>query len=162
MNGYSFASPSTGVRFLLCLICAAFPVAGILNQLKAQGPRDLLRGHAEGLSRERGPAFRGKTRSYVFASLISRAEEPLAIYEIQSDGFQSPYAGETRETYGVVTAVGHQGFYLQDPKGDGDPRTSDGIYVYTGANGDAPKVGDGLRLSGRIEEFVAGGKETHN
>lgn len=162
MNGYSFASPSTGVRLLLCLIYTAFPVAGIPNHLKAQGPRDLSRRHVEGLSPELGPAFCAKTRSYVFASLISPAEEPLAIYEIQSDGFQSPYAGETRETYGVVTAVGHQGFYLQDPKGDGDPRTSDGIYVYTGANGDAPKVGDGLRLSGRIEEFVAGGKETHN
>ena len=110
MNGYSFASPSTGVRLLLCLIYTAFPVAGIPNHFKAQGPRDLSRRHVEGLSPELGPAFCAKTRSYVFASLISPAEEPLAIYEIQSDGFQSPYAGETRETYGVVTAVGHQGF----------------------------------------------------
>ena len=31
---------------------------------------------------------------------------------------------------GCVTGVTAEGFFLQDPAGDGDPATSDGIYVY--------------------------------
>ena len=29
-----------------------------------------------------------------------------------------------------------RGFFLQDPKGDGDPATSDGIFVFEGSNAD--------------------------
>jgi predicted extracellular nuclease len=90
------------------------------------------------------------------------AEGPLAIYEIQSDGFLSPYEGEYRKTTGIVTAVAHQGFYLQDPDGDENPATSDGIYVFTGRNDSPPKVGDRLVLSAWIEEFIPGGRETQN
>ena len=44
-----------------------------------------------------------------------------------------------RDDQGVVvgdfegTAAGVQGFYIQDPTGDGDPATSDGIFVFTGS-----------------------------
>lgn len=89
-------------------------------------------------------------------------DRPLAIYEIQSDGFRSPYEGQYRKTTGIVTAVGHQGFYLQDPEGDEDPATSDGIYVFTGRNNSPPKVGDRLVLSAWIEEFIPGGPKTQN
>lgn len=57
-----------------------------------------------------------------------------------------------RET--VVTAVGPRGFFVQTPAGrdDGDPRTTEGLYVYT-AGAPAPEAGDRLRLSGRVIEF---------
>lgn len=89
-------------------------------------------------------------------------ERPLAIYEIQADGFRSPYEGEYRKTVGIVTAVGHQGFYLQDAEGDQDPSTSDGIFVFGGRDYSPPEVGDRLVLSAWVEEFIPGGRESQN
>lgn len=68
--------------------------------------------------------------SLPFAALIP-------IYAIQGDGPVSPLYHQWVDTYGVVTALVADGFYLQDPQGDGNPATSDGIFVYTR---DAPTV----------------------
>jgi len=78
-----------------------------------------------------------------------------AIPQIQGAGAASPYAGTMQTTEGVVTLVLDKGFFLQDPVGDGDPATSDGIFVFTGA---APTVaaGDRVRLSATVVEFNAG------
>ncbi|RME63237.1 MAG: hypothetical protein D6790_05025, partial [Caldilineae bacterium] len=54
------------------------------------------------------------------------------IYAVQGDGPATPLAGKRVNAVGVVTGVGDSGFFLQDPVGDGEPRTSDGVYVYTG------------------------------
>lgn len=80
-------------------------------------------------------------------SLVPQPVPPVlqaSIMEIQGAGHVSPLlatsleawlAGEVAiegavvETAGVVTAVDASGFYLQDPAGDGDRRTSDAIYV---------------------------------
>jgi hypothetical protein len=45
---------------------------------------------------------------------------------------KSPYAGQTltQPLRGCVTGVAAEGFFLQDPAGDGKRATSDGIYVY--------------------------------
>ncbi len=53
----------------------------------------------------------------------------------------------------MVTAVGRDGFYLQDATGDGDDRTSDGIYVYTDAT---PEVtaGDAVEVYGTVTEYT--------
>jgi predicted extracellular nuclease len=77
------------------------------------------------------------------------------IPQIQGAGASSPYAGAMQITEGVVTLVLGNGFFLQDPVGDGDPSTSDGIFVFTGA---APAVaaGDRVRLSATVLEFDAG------
>ncbi|MEZ4621720.1 MAG: hypothetical protein R2867_40315 [Caldilineaceae bacterium] len=56
------------------------------------------------------------------------------IYAIQGDGLQSPLIAQWVDTYGVVTGVIADGFYLQDPQGDGNPQSSDGIYVYRTTN----------------------------
>ena len=53
------------------------------------------------------------------------------IYEIQGVGAASPLVDSRVDSYGLVTGVTPDGFYLQDPVGDGDGRSSDGIYVYT-------------------------------
>lgn len=55
----------------------------------------------------------------------------VPIYQLQGNGLVSPYAEKWVDTYGLVTGVLRDGFYLQDPVGDGDPATSDGIFVYT-------------------------------
>jgi predicted extracellular nuclease len=77
------------------------------------------------------------------------------IMQIQGNGATSPLVGNRETTEGVVTLKVATGFYMQDEVGDGDPTTSDGIYVYTGT---APTVavGDLVRVTGTVTEFAAG------
>jgi len=80
---------------------------------------------------------------------------PFEIFEIQSAGPASPYAGQAVITQNnVVTAVGPNGFFMQTPsdRSDGNVDTSDGIYVFTGS---APAVvaGDLVDVTGSVAEF---------
>ena len=59
------------------------------------------------------------------------------IYLIQGDGPSTPFSQKRVSTHGLVIGVQSNGFYLQDPTGDGNPETSDGIFVYTSS---APRV----------------------
>lgn len=80
----------------------------------------------------------------------------LRIHDIQSAQHLSPYDGSAVSMVpGVVTAVGLNGFYMQDPEPDADVRTSEGIFVFTSAT---PSVlaGTAVRVSGRIQEFRPG------
>lgn len=81
-------------------------------------------------------------------------DDPVArtIMAIQGEGHESAYAGQPVITRGIVTAVDSNGFYLQDPNGDANARTSDGIFVFTGT---APTVtvGDGIELTGTVGEY---------
>ncbi|ACB53973.1 hypothetical protein cce_4625 [Crocosphaera subtropica ATCC 51142] len=87
--------------------------------------------------------------------------EMTFIYEIQGTSHTSTLEGTTVTTTGIVTAVDNNGFYLQDPAGDGDIATSDGIFVFTnGAPG--VMVGDELEVTGTVSEFVPGGVSTGN
>ncbi|MEZ4861367.1 MAG: endonuclease/exonuclease/phosphatase family protein [Caldilineaceae bacterium] len=77
----------------------------------------------------------------------------IPIYQIQGRGAISPYYQQWVDSYGVVTAVVADGFYLQDPVGDGDPLTSDGIFVYT-RNAPTVVVGQCVQLQrGYVDEF---------
>jgi predicted extracellular nuclease len=82
---------------------------------------------------------------------------PLTIPEIQGEGRTSVYAGEAVETTGIVTAVARddRNFWIQDPAGDGDPATSDGLYVFRGGPGIS--VGDEVTVIGSVSEFVPSG-----
>ena len=79
----------------------------------------------------------------------------LAIYTIQGLGHRSEFVGQTVITRGVVTAVDTTGYYLQDAAGDGDARTSDAVFVFTGS---APgrAVGDAVEVRGTVAEFLPG------
>ncbi|WP_421192384.1 ExeM/NucH family extracellular endonuclease [Aeromonas jandaei] len=65
---------------------------------------------------------------------------------------------------GVVTTLGQsltKGFYLTDPAGDGNPATSDGIFVYLNdsklaTNYPALKPGAEVCLEARVEEYYGG------
>ncbi|MDY6782284.1 MAG: endonuclease [Cyanobacteriota bacterium] len=87
--------------------------------------------------------------------------ETIKIYEIQGEGHLSPLVGQSVVTTGIVTAVESNGFYLQDPTGDGNDATSDGIFVFTNS---APgvNIGDELRVEGNVSEFIPGGASTGN
>jgi predicted extracellular nuclease len=81
---------------------------------------------------------------------------PLTIPEIQGDGQWSPYVGEVAITTGVVTLLSANGrdMWIQDPAGDGDPATSDGIFVDDRDRLPEPKpvVGDLVQVMGQVEE----------
>ena len=80
---------------------------------------------------------------------------PLSIMEIQGAGHVSDYVGQPVSTTGIVTAVDTNGYYLQDAVGDDDLRTSNAVFVFTGA-APAVAVGDALALTGIVGEFKAG------
>lgn len=83
------------------------------------------------------------------------------IYEIQGEGHVSAFSGEEVKTDGIVTALASNGFYLQDPDGDGNDSTSDGVFVFTGG---APSVavGDDVEVTGSVSEFTPGGAASGN
>ncbi len=83
------------------------------------------------------------------------------IYDIQGAGHISPVVDTTVQTEGIVTAVDSNGFYLQDPGGDGDDATSDGIFVFT-SSPPAVSIGDSISVTGSVTEFIPGGASTNN
>ncbi|HET9912644.1 MAG TPA: ExeM/NucH family extracellular endonuclease [Anaerolineales bacterium] len=77
------------------------------------------------------------------------------IYNIQGSGSSAAITG-TVTTQGVVVgdfqgSTSAQGFYIQDPTGDSDTATSDGIFVFTGSN-DTVNAGDLVRVTGFARE----------
>lgn len=82
---------------------------------------------------------------------------PAAIYAIQGSGSTSPLAGKPVVTSGVVTKLLNNGFFIQDPTGDGNPATSDGILVFTSAAPPAAAVvGSLVQVTGTVVEFSTG------
>ncbi|HEX2029939.1 MAG TPA: lamin tail domain-containing protein [Actinomycetota bacterium] len=86
-------------------------------------------------------------------------EQPVptvTIPQIQGDGLTSPREGETVITAGVVTGILGNGFFLQDSAGDGDPATSDGMFVFTGSSGARARTpGEEVEVRGTVVEFRA-------
>ncbi|GAB4454291.1 MAG: hypothetical protein OHK0041_18560 [Anaerolineales bacterium] len=77
------------------------------------------------------------------------------IYAIQGSGLSAAITGAVT-TQGVVVGdfegtASASGFYLQDPTGDGDPATSDGIFVYTGSS-NLVSAGQVVRVTGYARE----------
>ena len=85
----------------------------------------------------------------------AQAQVVVTIPEIQGAQHTSPLEGMNVTTTGVVTAVAFNGYYLQDPIGDGDPDTSDGIFVFRFGAGVA--IGDEVQVTDFVSEFVGGG-----
>lgn len=76
---------------------------------------------------------------------------------VQGSAAASPLDGQTVTVEGVVVgdfqAAGElDGVFIQDPDGDGDAATSDGIFVF---DGDAPALasGDVVRVTGTVDEL---------
>lgn len=83
-----------------------------------------------------------------------------ATYEIQGSTDTSPLSGQTVSVRGVVVgdfqgAGALSGFFIQDQTGDGNPATSDGLFVYEGASslGDV-SVGDLVQVAGTVSEYL--------
>ncbi len=84
------------------------------------------------------------------------------IYAVQGNGLSSPLAGMEVAIQGVVVgdfqndaapdSGNLNGFHIQDPAGDGDAATSDGIFVFA-PGGMGVSAGDAVRVRGAVSEF---------
>jgi predicted extracellular nuclease/sugar lactone lactonase YvrE len=131
-------------------------VGRILNDDTAQltsSPDDAAQ-HPDGSAGSDGPVQSG-------ANAPSASKTGfISIADIQGRGLISPMLGQSVETRGVVTALGKFGFYIQTPDSerDGDPATSDGIFV-TQTGSAQIKIGQRLQISGIVLEVINGADE---
>jgi predicted extracellular nuclease len=88
-----------------------------------------------------------------------------AISAIQGSGATSPLTGRTVTTEGVVTGDFQpvelqSGFYIQSEQGDGNPATSEGLFIYVPRANPLSIIdvrpGDRVRVSGTVKEFRTG------
>ncbi len=79
------------------------------------------------------------------------------IYTLQGAGTASPMESQIVTTEGVVYADFQgsallNGFFIQDTLGDGNPLTSDGVFVYN-PGGVNVNVGDYVTVTGEVQEY---------
>jgi predicted extracellular nuclease len=87
---------------------------------------------------------------------MAQAQPVVTIMQIQGTDVFSPFANQVVNTTGVVTAVSINGrdMWIQDPVGDGDPATSDGIFVDDRDRLPDPKpvVGDFVSVTAEVQD----------
>ncbi len=97
------------------------------------------------------------------ASSSQAIDSELSIAEVQGRGPVSPYVGDEVAVSGIVTGDFQEGdtdkssdlggFYLQQDIPDGDPRTSDGVFVYDGMMPAVDvNIGDRVTVHGVVQE----------
>lgn len=79
------------------------------------------------------------------------------IEAIEGSAIVSPLAKGTAVSCvpGIVTGIEGTSYWIQDPTGDGNPNTSDGLYLYSSA-GPVPSVGSSVLVSGTVNNFGSG------
>jgi predicted extracellular nuclease/phosphatidylserine/phosphatidylglycerophosphate/cardiolipin synthase-like enzyme len=78
----------------------------------------------------------------------------MPIGSVQGNGLESPFLGQTVTIAGVVTLVKGNGYFVQDA-GDGDPNTSDGMFIFTSSFPSTVAVGNSVTVTGTVAEFRA-------
>lgn len=99
----------------------------------------------------------GRTGNGSATVQVTQPVPTVSIGQIQGPGAVSPYAGQVVRTRGVITARKFNGVFIQEEPGteDGDPLTSDGIFVFTSSTPAATlAVGDVVSVAGTVTEFV--------
>lgn len=76
------------------------------------------------------------------------------IPQIQGSGPTSPDNNTVQTAEGVITHKVGSGFFMQDAAGDGNPATSDGIFVFMGSTPVSANVGDLVRVTGTVTEYT--------
>jgi len=95
------------------------------------------------------------------------APTPAKIHDIQGTTRISPFKDKkVSGVTGVVTATrtfgSQRGFWVTDPNPDTDPRTSEGLFVFTGSTSPAVAVGDAVTATGTVREFYPDAPATSN
>ncbi|MFC3750196.1 chitobiase/beta-hexosaminidase C-terminal domain-containing protein, partial [Paenibacillus sp. GCM10012306] len=108
-------------------------------------------------------AVAGGQTSKVYTFAYTPSEAPR-IHDIQGETHKSEFEGQTvTDVEGIVTQYGYtfangnyKGFYIQDPKPDNNPNTSEGIFVYSTNQNMKPAVGDFVAVTGVVTEHNEG------
>jgi predicted extracellular nuclease len=102
-----------------------------------------------------------QTGSCTIAVNVTPTSTSYRIHDIQGASHVSPLNNQQVTVPGLVTALGSNGFYMQDWLPDASEATSEGIFVFTNS---APtvSVGDQVSVSGRVFEFRPGGDDGVN
>jgi len=97
--------------------------------------------------------------TFTFSVAYGCGDAFTAIPAIQGSGTSSPLVGNIVTTEGIVTAdfqtnafvAGTKnGFFMQSETGDGDPATSEGLFIYSTLTD--VHVGDHVRVTGTVKE----------
>jgi predicted extracellular nuclease len=101
-------------------------------------------------------ASNGITSNSVNFSVVQpTCSETHNIGQIQGSGDASPFVSTHQTAQGIVTHKRSSGFFMQmAAPGDGDPTTSDGIYVFT-SSAPTVSVGDLVCVTGAVDEYLA-------
>lgn len=128
--------------FALAETCTVTVTASAVHDADASDPPDTM------------------TADFVFR--VSTPAPPPRIHEIQGAGHTSHRLGAVRNVEGIVTQKVSNGFFLQDPRPDDDPATSEGIFVFGSNSAALVAVGDLVKVNGTVVEFRAGGSGSTN
>ena len=99
----------------------------------------------------------GRSGSATITLTVTAAPLNLSIHDIQGPGDTSPFTGRLVSTTGIVTGVKSNGFFIQNPDNavDGDPNTSEGVFVFTSSRPTAvATVGNLVQVTGTVAEFI--------
>ncbi len=103
-----------------------------------------------------GSKFAGFFALLLLSFGTASAQKEYSIAQIQGDKNISPVDGQNVRASGIVTARTRSGFFIQTPDDriDGDPNTSDGIFVFTKTEPPVEAtVGNLVTVTGTVEEF---------
>ena len=100
--------------------------------------------------------------SFRIADVFACGDPATKIHAVQGSGAITPLSGQLVTIEGIVVAdlqgAGQfNGYYVQeeDADADGDPATSEGVFVFAGSSGLDVSVGDVVRVRGMVSEFKA-------
>jgi len=96
---------------------------------------------------------------FLGACVASNRPGTIPIGEVQGSGAQSPVLGESVVVEGIVVEVsaeGLGGFFIEDPTGDGELATSDGLFVLLAPGAAVPDVNELVRVAGTVVELGDG------
>ncbi|MBE2320147.1 lamin tail domain-containing protein [Solirubrobacter sp. CPCC 204708] len=152
----TFSEPVEPAANTVSLTCddtaVAVTVTGESDTVYVLDPQADLPAGATCVLRVEGDGYGGADYS---ATFTTTGQEGLRIHDIQGAAHLSPYRNTlVAGVEGIVTARRFNGFYIQDPRPDRDPKTSEGIFVFTGsALPAAAQPGAKVSVSGRVTEF---------
>lgn len=94
--------------------------------------------------------------------LVDDDTQLALISAVQGSGATSPRVGQAVTVEAIVVGDfqtgGFDGFYLQEEATDqdGNPLTSEGLFIFQGSNTTAVQVGDKVRVTGIVAEYTTG------
>jgi predicted extracellular nuclease len=152
------ASGGTGAGYVFSQAGGSFPPGLTLNGATLSGPPSTAAGSPFSFTIQ--VADNGaNTAQKQFQLSINPAQTCTpthTISQIQGSGNTSPAANSIVTASGIVTGLKSNGFFIQmPPPGDGDPNTSDGIFVFTSSAPPAAAVsGNAVCVTGTVQEFI--------